>query len=186
MNLISQNDSLNYEAYYPGFPFQEGIYTSFEDFKLNDPAVKTDFERRGADLYAYNDSLRKMILIDPEKIWGYSQVGNIYISSNDSYWRIINIGRLAQYSAITISVFRTIDSFGFSVEQQTKSMQQLFLDMETGKSYILSAENLMPFIDEQPLLKERFRNMKRIKDRELILVLKAYNELNPIYFPVYD
>ena len=65
-------------------------------------------------------------------------------------------------------------------------MQQLFLDMETGKTYILSAENLMPYIDEEPLLKERFRNMKRIKDRELILVLKAYNELNPIYFPVYD
>jgi len=184
--LLGQNDSLEYEAYYPGFPFQEGIYTSFEELKLNDPAIKTEFEKRGTDLYAYNDSLEEMVLIDPSKVWGFSQVGNIYISSNDSYWRIINIGELSQFSAITISVFRTVDSFGFPMEQQTKSMQQLFLDMESGKSYILSTENLMPYIDEEPLLKERFRNMKRIKDRDLILVLKAYNDLNPIYFPVYD
>lgn len=184
--ISAQADSLNYEAYYPGFPFQEGIYLSFEEFKLNDPSFKTDFERRGADLFVYNDSLEKMISIDPAKVWGYSQVGNIYISSNDSYWRVISIGRLSHFSAIAISVFRTVDSFGFPIEQETKSMQQLFLDMETGKTYILSAENLMPYIDEEPLLKERFRNMKRIKDRELILVLKAYNELNPIYFPVYD
>ena len=184
--LLSQNDSLDYEAYYQGFPFQEGIYTTFEEFKRNDPAVITEFERRGSELYAYNDSLEKMILIDPAKIWGYSQVGNIYISSNDSYWRIINIGRLAQFSAIAISVFRTVDSFGFPIEQETKSMQQLFLDMETGKSYALTAENLTPYIDKEPLLKERFRNMKRVRDRELIVVLKAYNELHPIYFPVYD
>ena len=129
IELSAQDDSLNYEAYYLGFPFQEGIYLSFEEFRLNKPAFKTDFERRGADVYIYNDSLEKMTLIDPQKVWGYSQAGNIYVSSNDSYWRIINIGRLAQFSAIAISVFRTVDSFGFPIEQETKRMEQLFLDM---------------------------------------------------------
>lgn len=186
ITLSAQDDSLHYGEYYLGFPFQEGIYLSFDEFRLNNPAVKTEFERRAADLYFYKDSLEKMTLIDPEKVWGYSQAGNIYVSSNGSYWRIINIGSLAQYSAIAISVFRTVDSFGFPIEQETKSMEQLFLDMETGKKYLLTPDNLKPFIEEQPLLKQRYKSMNRIKDRELILMLKAYNELIPIYFPVYD
>ncbi len=180
------SDSLSYENYYPGFPFQEGIYLSFEEFQLNNPSIQTEIEKDASNLYAWNDSLERMILIDPNKIWGYSKVGNVYISSNDSYWRIINFGALSQFSAIAISIFRTIDSFGFPMEQETKNMRRLFLDFGNGEQYILSSENLMRYIESEPLLKERFKKMKRIKEKELVMVLRAYNQLKPIYFPIYD
>ena len=51
--------------------------------------------------------------------------------------------------------------------------------------YPLEYKALVPYIENEPILNQRFKKMKRKKDRELIVVLKAYNELYPIQFPVY-
>ena len=181
-----QNDFLTEEQYYLGFPFQEGIYLSFNEFKTNQPSYQRYFEKRGSNLYLESDSSKEMILIDPRKVWGYSKAGNIYISQEDAYWRIINIGALSQFTSIILKSFRTVDNFGFPIEHQTKSLEQLFLDFNSGELYELTAENLQPFVDREPLLANRFKKMKRMRARDLILVLKAYNELYPIYFPIHE
>lgn len=181
-----EDNSYNYEQYYHGFPFNEGVYLTFEDFKDNLPRITSGIDGRGGDLYIWNDSLEKMIPVYPNKVWGYSQSGNVYVSMEDGFWRIINIGSLSQFSAIVLTRFVTTDQFGFPVEQYSKNMKQLFLDMNNGNYYELTAKNLRPYIESEPLLEERFKKMRRVKDRELIMMLKAYNELHPLYFPVHE
>lgn len=173
-------------TYVSDFPFQEGIYTSYEQFQTNAPQIQNHFERKGSSLYVYDDSLDQMVLVNPDKVWGYSQSGNIYIAYDEAYWRILNIGALSHFSAIVISTFQTIDAFGFPVEQRSKSLKQLFFDFESGKIYPLSYQSLAPFIENEPILDQRFKKIKRKRDRELIVVLKAYNELHPIQFPIYE
>ncbi|MEQ8910052.1 MAG: hypothetical protein RIC95_12715 [Vicingaceae bacterium] len=168
--------------YYRGFPFQEGIYTSFQEFIENKPKIQSNFERRGDQLFVYEDSSERFIRVNPNRVWGYSQAGNVYISQEETYWRLINIGALSHFTAIAITTIQTVDNFGFPMTQQSKSLQQLFLDFETGKVKALKYQYLKPYIERDPLLDKRFHRLKK-KDRELILALKAYNELHPIYFP---
>ena len=184
--LIAQNDSLNYEVYQLGFNFQEGVYTSFEEFKINKPSLQQKLDKQGANLLIWDDSTQSMVVVNPKKIWGYSHAGNVYVSYEDNYWRIINIGQLSQFSAVIIKTFNTIDAFGFPVENQTKSMSPLFLDMIDGAVYELTFKNLSHYMESDPLLNKQFKKNKRIKTKELVLALKAYNQLHPLYFPVYE
>lgn len=181
-----ETDQQELRQYYPNFPFQEGIYKSFYEFKKNQPSIQLAIQGRGNDLKVWNDSLQKMVAVAAEKVWGYSQSGNIYIAVDDAFWRIIKIGSLAQFSAIIVSRFTTVDPFGFPVENYSKTMKSMFLDMKEGNVYELNADNLALFLENEPMLYERFKKKRRKKEKELILMLNAYNELNPVYFPVYE
>lgn len=186
LSLKSQIDDTLEVPYELGFDFNEGVYLTFDEFRNNRPSLKIKIEGRGSDLYVWNDSLQEMTTVNPQRVWGYSQAGNIYIAIEDAFWRIINIGQLSQFSAIVVSRFMTTDAFGFPVEQYSKNMQQLFMDMNDGSIYELNAKNLKFYLEQEPMLDSKFSKLKRKKPRELILILKAYNELHPIYFPVYE
>jgi len=183
---IAQTDSLNYEVYELGFNFQEGIYTNFGELKYNKPSIQQKIEKKGSNLWVLEDSTQSMVVVDPKKVWGYSQAGNVYISFEGAYWRIIDVGQLSQFTAIIIKTFTTVDAFGFPIENQTKSLSQLFLDMNDGTVYELTVNNLSYYIKNEPQLYNQFQNTKRIKSKELVLALKAYNQLHPLYFPVYE
>ncbi len=183
---FAQTDSTTLEIYQFGFEFNKGIYQSLDEFKTNSPSIVAPIEVKSSNLFVWEDSSQSMILVDPEKVWGYSQAGNVYISHEGHFWRIINIGQLSQFTAIIIKSFQTVDSFGFPIQQQTKSIEQVFMDMQSGEILELNAKNLGPYIENEPQLANRFKNLKRIKAVNLILALKAYNELNPLYLPVYE
>ncbi len=185
-SLLSQEDSIEMLQYSSGFAFKEGIYANFEDFKKNQPSYTQAIERRGSDLYWYNDSLNKMVKVPPSKIWGYSQAHNVYISYTGAYWRFINMGQLTHFSAIFISRYNTVDAYGFPVERVSKKMEHLFMDFNTGKVELLSYKNLEPYFEKDALLYKNFKKLKRKKQADLILALKTYNELYPIYFPQND
>lgn len=180
---FAQDGDKDLRQYNQGFSFAEGLYLTMEDFKENKPVFRQDFERSGSQLLLYDDSLKKKIVVEPKKIWGYSQVDNIYIAYEDAYWRLISIGRLSHFSAIFISTFQTVDAYGFPVERNSKSMEHLFLDFKTGKVKRLNYDNLETYFKEEPMQYDAFKKLKKKKQRDLILALRAYNELHPIYFP---
>lgn len=174
------------QQYYQGFPFKEGVYLSIDDFKTNNPSFQGEFERRGSQLYIWDDSSKTMLLVKPQKIWGYAQVGNIYISYEGAYWRILNMGELSHFSAIVVSTFETMDNFGFLVERQSKSMEHLFVDMKSGAIKSLNYNQLKRYLESDSLLSKNLKKGNRKNDRDLILKLRAYNDLHPIYFPTYE
>ncbi len=171
------------EEYYLNFPFEEGIYLSFEEFKENAPSMKNAYEKRGDDLYVKEDSSEKFIRVDPDKVWGYSSGGNVYIALEDGFWRFIRIGALSHFTAVILVQFQTVDNFGFPVTQQSRSLRHMFLDFESGDVFELTSKNVEPFIEKEPLLHKKYEKFKKIRTPELIQIIQAYNEIHPIRFP---
>ncbi len=172
--------------YQLGFDFQEGVYLSLEEFRRNSPSYQRSIEKDDANLYMESDTSAEMILVDPEKIWGFCISDNIYISYDNAYWKLINIGTLSHFSAILVSSFQTVDAFGFPVTQYSKSLQHLFIDVRDGQIYALTDEQLIPFMEEEPILEHRYKRIKRRKTNDLIQALKDYNEFFPLELPVYE
>lgn len=186
ISLFGQIDDIRYHQYYPGFTFNEGVYKQLNDFQNNKPSYDKKIEKRGESLYIEDDSTFEMILVDPNKIWGFCLGNNIYISYDEAYWRVINVGTLCHFTAILVSTFQTVDAYGFPITQYSKSLQHLFLDSRDGEVYALKEKHLKPFLDEEPILAHKFESKRRKKLIDLIQALKAYNELTPIEFPVYE
>lgn len=185
-NLLAQDYYQIERAYYPGFPFVEGLYLKLDEFIENQPPYQGPIERKGADLYIQSDSSNEMILVNPNKVWGFSLGTNVYIAYDEGYWRLINIGRLSHFTAIVVTSFQTIDAFGFPTTQYSKTLQHLFVDTDSGEIYALTEKQLKPFLEKDPLLLDRFEKMRKKKMADLIKVLKAYNELYPLEFPIHE
>lgn len=174
-----EEDLVQYSANYQ---FVEGIYLNFDEFKNNKPSIIKDYKNEGSAIKVYNDSAKRYLPIDPLLIWGYSDGKNIYVSIENGFWKIVNIGQLSQFTAVVITKYQTIDTFGFPVERFAKSLSQLFIDFNTGDLKRLNKENLEEYLSQNSNLTTKLK--KRLKNETgLIIALKAYNELYPIYFP---
>lgn len=177
----AQIDEYNVQEYYVGFPFEEGIYRSFEEFKSNQPGLQVPFEIRKADIYMEDDSTGEPFRLDPNTVWGYSKANNVYISIEGGFWRIINMGSLAHFTAVIVTTFQTVDAFGFPMTQSSKRLEHMFLDTESGEVKLLNSKEMQEYVDQEPILSSQ-KTKLRNKPEKLIVVLKAYNKLNPLYF----
>lgn len=169
----------NNERYTIDFEFKEGIYLSFEEFRRNQPNIKDGYKIQGNRLLVLDSSLN-WIEVDPLKIWGYCTENNIYVSYEEAYWKLVNIGKLCQFSAITISRALINDAYGFQREIKSKEFGTYFFDFDDGLIQKLNAKNLTPYYKE--LNHKSSRGLGKKKDREQILFIKKYNYAKPIYF----
>ena len=184
ISLVSLGQAMeeDYTIYSNNFDFKQGIYLSFNEFKSNSPGLIEEFERRGNNILVFNDSAKKFLAVNPNSVWGYCYDNNVYISAEGGFWKIVNVGQLSQFTAIVITKFQTVDTFGFPIERYSKVLSQLFLDFNTGEVKRLKKENLLPYLEETNILSKKVE--KKLKSEEgLIMALKEYNKLNPIYFP---
>ena len=184
ISLVSLGQAMeeDYTIYSNNFDFKQGIYLSFNEFKSNSPGLIEEFERRGNNILVFNDSAKKFLAVNPNSVWGYCYDNNVYISTEGGFWKIVNVGQLSQFTAIVITKFQTVDTFGFPIERYSKVLSQLFLDFNTGEVKRLKKENLLPYLEETNILSKKVE--KKLKSEEgLIMALKEYNKLNPIYFP---
>ncbi|MFT6167445.1 MAG: hypothetical protein ACJASF_002144 [Vicingaceae bacterium] len=161
---------------------KEGIYRTFEEFKSNTPFITEEFELRTKYLFL-KDTGNKWVQVNEGRIWGCFKDGKIYISKDEGLWRCINIGRLLQFA--TIKIERYVDpnlnlSIGGAGTMQEKSItKQYFLDTELGEVFTLNSRNFAPYAAQEPDLKT-FKSKNKNKVAQTILLLKAYNELNPL------
>ena len=160
---------------------KEGIYRTFEEFKSNSPSIIGEFELRTKYLLL-KDTGNAWVQVNEDRIWGCFKDGKIYISKDEGLWRCINVGRLLQFA--TIKIERYFDpnpsSFGGAGTMREQSVtKQYFLDTETGEVFILNSRNFAPYADQEPSLKD-FKPKSKNKVAQTILLLKAYNELNPL------
>lgn len=157
----------------------EGIYRTFEEFKNNTPGIVGEMELRSERLFA-KDSSNEWIQIDADKVWACFVESKFYIAFEGRFWKSLNTGSLLHFAAIDYrTVVQANPMFGATASQEPVSVQ-LFLDTETGELMKLNYNNLKPYIEREPSLVDYVKKNRKSKSKQIILLLKAYNELNPL------
>jgi hypothetical protein len=167
------------QFYFSVLELKDGIYRTFDEFKTNCPSITTDFELRRKHLHL-RDTDTTWLEVNEEKIWGCYKDGKIYVAQDGGIWKCVSIGRLLQFGTVQIrQIVNTNQLYGVSA-QEVEIVKQYFIDTETGEIQEFNSRNLAPYVDQEIELKNYKAKNKANKLAQTILLLKAYNELNPL------
>ena len=209
--LAGQKDTTTLIKYTPDFKFNEGIYLNFEQFRSNQPIPKSFIiTNKSMDDIDFFDAVfeeEKIIVYDKngmkneintDKIWGYCNLGIVFIQYNNEFNRIPVIGSISHFvSNFTSTQYRRNDPFNSyynpyaydplmrNQTYTTKELRQYILDVETGKVIDYTYENLMVILMRDAELYEEFNNLKRRQKKKMVFFfLRKYNERNPLFIKV--
>ncbi|MGD2036112.1 MAG: hypothetical protein PVF73_13695, partial [Bacteroidales bacterium] len=207
-NVISQVDSANLVRYDSDFQFKEGLYISFEDVKTNSPLPKSriiseydyndpeffDKVLTKSKIYYYNNIGSKNEL-DPDKIWGYSRNGFIYINIDGDFFRITLIGSICHFLASHTTYTEYYNTPYYynsyydpyrmpSASYPTTEMRQYLLDFETGRVLDYNYESVEAILMQDPEIYDEYAALSRKKKKQMKFVyIRKYNSRNPLFFP---
>jgi hypothetical protein len=186
------------------FPFKDGIYLSFEEFKSNHPTHGFDeFEIDHIDSTDYDLTKVKNVKVVNKKgkmknvsmgnIWGLCYQGVPYIfyrgtgkintpfSTYNKLTRIDVIGTISMFRLELLSKPYNTGTFVNSTgnEKEDIFVLDMLLDMHSGKTYPFSFNAVKHHIKEDTML----ANELEIHKHEINLydIVFAYNLRNPIY-----
>lgn len=179
------------------FLFNDGVYLSFEEWKMNKPSI-TDFEAKlnsniisdGNYTVQVNikDSSGKVLTKNVRNSFAFVKNGIMYISNrNSGYYRMFIIGALSHYIAYYYTGFDNFDYYGNNqmLLANNNDFREFFLDFSTGESFLLTYANFKNFLKTRdPELYAEFEKTKG-KRKLIHRFMLKYNEKHPIYFPVY-
>ena len=186
--IVEEND---WVEYYGGFDFREGIYRSWQEFRMNAPSVPlaslVNSEGQAvSDLLTVDgrvfvlDSTGKRQRIPIDRIWGFCNDDGIYKNIRNGFQRIIMLGSLCHMMVEEWHVG------GGLLDPGTPVRIQRLLNMRNGSYDVFHASSLAVGIrDDQQLYKEflAIPPRKRNKDEVLFQFLRKYNQRNPLRFP---
>lgn len=198
VNVQAQNsgDSVQYVQ---GFPFKEGIYLTYEQFKANKPVPKrdiifgddstrTDFIKQALtkDMVVWKDSITgNTVSAKVSSLWGYSENSSVYIRFNYAFNRIMVIGSICHFTSYVTDYMYTgpgtypNQQYGTPVE----SLQQFVLDTKTGRILSYDVANMETLLASDSTLHAEFMSLKRRQKKDqLFIYLRKYNERHPLYF----
>jgi len=201
ISVFAQNTQIKYT---PAFKFKDGIYENIQQVKNNKPIPKsqivTNIDYNSFDFFdrlfeekvitVYNN-LGVAKEIDPEKIWGFSDKGVLYININGTYNRIPVFGNICHFIAdktfVEYDPYYNRSSYNSynSTPYSTKTvMMQYLLDFETGKIYDFNYQSVEKLIANDIDLYEEFSELRKRKKKKLkFLYIRKYNQKHPIYLP---
>ncbi len=209
---LSQVDSSSLIKYTPDFKFADGIFTNFEQVKLNKPIPKsrilTDvgyddpyfFDRvlENKKMYYYdNFGIKQEIPV--KNIWGYSRNGVLYIGINDGFYRITIVGSICHFVANLTTYSTDYQSSPYSpyydyynypygarpVNRTNNEMRQYILEFKTGRILDYDVSSVEVLLMNDPELHDEFTSLKKKKKKQLkFLYIRKYNERNPLFFPI--
>lgn len=199
----SESDTLI--KYTPEFKFKEGLYTSFSDVIYNSPIPKgrivTDVDYNNNDFFTkvlgkskvfYIDNVGNKITLNPNKIWGYSRNGFLYVRIGEGYYRITLIGSCSHFVAYKTYETRTNPSPYYNSYQYPYNnspvvtthteMQQYILDFRTGRIIEYDVEGIEIILMNDPELHDEYMQLSNKKKKQLKFVfIRKYNQRNPLF-----
>jgi len=186
---FSQSDTTGKVRYTSDFVFDEGIYTSFEQFKTDSPAIRKFVVKKPAP---YSDpNYKDIVYICPDSVktpggcelkdcWGYSYKGDVYIAHAyySYYFKLMVIGSLCHFVGLNSINHANNVITGFSSDSE---YQQFFIDFETGKVELFSYKNFSKFLQTHD--NELYQDLLKQKKKKKIIFkyLLKYNEKHPAY-----
>jgi len=211
---VAQSDSTKMVKYSLDFKFSDGIYLNFTQVKNNLPIqpskIETAEDIKSIDFYEKVLSEETIIIFDEngmkqeiavEEIWGYSNMGILFVQQNNEFNRVPIVGSLSHFvSMIVVKNQRGVDPFNNyynpyyydpmhnnnRYSSSSSELRQYIIDFETGNIIDFTRKNLKALLVHDPELYEDYNNLSRRKQRKMLFFyLRRYNERNPLFIPVY-
>lgn len=197
--IFSQQKTVQYGA---DFEFKEGIYLSVFNFRSNSPIsparIVFSSNRNDKDFLKYVLNKATFVFLDSSgreqrmntgEAWGYSSNGHVYINHGMDFNRVTVIGSICHFVATIPMKVGMSDPFYSNQpfrdpEQYTYVTEQMVIDLESGKVFPFSVENMEVLLSRDEILYKEFTALKKKQKRDSIFVyLRKYNTKYPVYFP---
>lgn len=188
------------------FPFEDGVYMSFEEFKGNSPSYKgPEVELFSLDSTEYHlQNISKIRLKNGKKIplrtvWGICYQGVPYVRFKHSptvvaknknffgedvntFFRLDIIGALCVFNAEeTVSKFPYSAFSNLPPQKESKINYNMILDLATGSFYYLDFETVAWFVKTDDFLYDQMLYYQYESYVNLHDFIIYYNLRNPVY-----
>lgn len=195
LRAIAQEDTL-WMPYAAGMDLNDGIYRTFEEFRVNDPGIPLDRirDQQGLAVHDIRTLVSKLYwqpdtgavqVIRADNVWGFCQNDVIYIAAGNGFYRIGLMGSLGHM--VYEVTYRDWDPYMNPYGGMTHTaLAHLLLDMNTGAFLNFNSGGMAEALKADPLLLEEFLAVpkkERNKDAILFRFLRFYNERHPLLFP---
>jgi len=205
ISSVAQSDSTQYTR---DFIFNEGIYITYSDFRMNRPISKTvlsstedknqlDFigkvvENSEYITFNFGGHFHK---VKTDSIWGFAQNNTIFINHDKKMFRVPVFGNISQfiasvevinnYGGASISPFYyNYGTTATNMPTKSREIRQFVLDFYSGEVYDYNLTNITDILKRDTILYKEFMTLsKRKRKKQMGLFLRRYNALHPIYFP---
>src|SRR5882672_1108607 len=151
VNTFSQiaNDSLNRKASYiiNAKSYKPGIYTSFEEFKYNSPAIVDHYTFDGKRFWTDRGGEKKKI--KKKTIWGYSDGKHVYVRWN-RYPEITVKGRYCYFQEKGVGL-------AFIVPIPVPYSDRVIINYNTGATYLLNIRLVKKILETDTELLAEFQ-----------------------------
>lgn len=203
--LFSQKDSIQYTR---DFVFNEGVYITYSDFRMNRPISKGVLESKedktqldfigkvvqNSDYITFNfgGHLHK---VKTDSIWGFAQNNAIFINHDKKMFRIPVFGNISQFIA-SVEVINNYGGNGMSpyyynygmtvtnMPTKSREVRQFVLDFYSGQVLDYNLTTITEILKrDEKLYKDFMALSKGKRKKQMGMFLRNYNNTHPIYFP---
>ncbi|MES2397238.1 MAG: hypothetical protein V4549_14610 [Bacteroidota bacterium] len=191
---FAQSDSI---AYSRDYEFTEGFFLAVDQFKNNDPVLKSsiisgipkdqlDFMKQLMEQknIVFTDSKGVEQKIETLTVWGYCQNRSVYINFNKQFNKLIVIGTLCHFTAMVATSigFRDPMGYGAGLNNTVDELRQYVFDTQTNKVFDFNVKNMEMLLKNDTSLYDQFMALKKREKPDVIFVyLRKFNEKHPLY-----
>lgn len=190
----AQPDSI---AYSRDYEFTEGFFLAVDQFKNNDPILKSsvisgipknqlDFMKQLVEQknIVFTDSKGVEQKIETLTVWGYCQNRSVYINFNKQFNKLIVIGTLCHFTAMVATSigFRDPMGYGAGLNNTVDELRQYVFDTKTNKVFDFNVKNMEMLLKNDTILYDQFMALKKREKPDVIFVyLRKFNEKHPLF-----
>jgi len=169
------SDSLNRKASYiiNANSYKPGIYTSFEQFKYNSPAIVDHYTFDGKRFWTDRAGEKKKI--KRRTIWGYSDGKHVYVRWN-RYPEITVKGRYCYFQEKGVGIMVLLGP-PFIVPLPIPYSDRVIINYNTGAIYLLNIRLMKKILETDTELLTKFQKEKS-KKKMLLEYIMQYNARN--------
>lgn len=201
---FAQNDSVKYTRDYA---FNEGIYITYSDFRMNRPITKhvieskedkeqLDFIGKTVEnseyiFFKFGGHIHK---VKTDSIWGFSQNNTVFINYDKKMFRIPVFGNISQFIA-TVEVINNYAgmnspyyyNYGVTATNMPtkgREVRQFVMDFYSGQILDYNLKNITELLKRDDAIYKSFMALSKGKrKKQMGMFLRKYNEAHPVYFP---
>lgn len=177
---------------------QDGIYLTYEDFRLNRPLTREDIESKldkeqqefiGKVMFENTLTYRingQLLSAETKTVWGYFQNNTLYVNFRGEFFRVPVFGSVCYFVA-TVTVINSgfyDPTFGYgAASTRTKEIREFMMNFYDGVVLEFNLDNVEQLLSRDATLFAEYKKLSKRKRKDQIYgYIRKFNEAHPVYF----